>query len=308
MIRLRKPPVIRCALAIAAALFLAGCPFPIPPHDIAYRQQLPEGVPDFITRGATTREDVLIKLGEPDGAGREGEWMTWGAARSGGGLGFILLAGGGGAGGSVSAETYRRLVVDFDQSGVVTDARYDQQTCPVGSVLLGSSSGEGEPCLEISRSDHVHVPTLIAGGFTAASASIVAGNPISGIDLPSDVVSSFKKELEAKLFEDGGFTRGDGLTLIYRFVEFDPGDRGLCWSKEPRPSRRANGERAAKACLTVDVRFADSHGKEIGRLVSEGTDGSELVDGSVDKAVDMAAAGVARFARTHFSLSGKPGA
>src|SRR5574342_788801 len=54
---------------LAASMLLTSCVIPIPPHHLGaeIRRNLGERVPDFIVPTVTTREAVLMHLGEADG-------------------------------------------------------------------------------------------------------------------------------------------------------------------------------------------------------------------------------------------------
>ena len=100
---------------VASAALLSGCPVPLPPtYDSASRQNVGEHIPDFIVNGETTRDDVLLRLGEPDGRGPGDRWFAYGSQYSKGGVLFVMAAGGGaglpessqsGSGGSSCAST-----------------------------------------------------------------------------------------------------------------------------------------------------------------------------------------------------------
>ena len=78
----------RMLLAHAAALALGACgPTLIPAgYMAASRQNIGEGMPSFIVEGKTTRDEALMRMGEPTNAGtsidglptnRSAAWEVW---------------------------------------------------------------------------------------------------------------------------------------------------------------------------------------------------------------------------------------
>lgn len=142
------------ALAILmATLLLTACPVPIPPHSLGTRENVDEKVPAFIKEGETTREDVFMKLGEPDGVAIDDSWVVYGYGKAQGGVAFVMAAGGGAGGVLVESSHYRRLIVRFDDKGIVSFATLETKTCPRSAVGVNSSGGESKPCLDIGGAD-----------------------------------------------------------------------------------------------------------------------------------------------------------
>lgn len=75
-----------------------------------------------------------MHLGEPDGTAPDESWVSYGSAIGQGGVGVALVALSTGPGGAafINAERilYRRLVMRFDERGVVTTASIDTKVCP----------------------------------------------------------------------------------------------------------------------------------------------------------------------------------
>jgi outer membrane protein assembly factor BamE (lipoprotein component of BamABCDE complex) len=142
-------------LAFVGAMLLAGCPVPLPPmYDSGSRQNVGERMPDFIVQGETTRDDVLLRLGEPDGRGPGDRWIAYGSSYRTGGVLFIIAVGGGGAAAGVESVRYRRLVVRFDDQGSVTGATFVERVCPSYSLLVsGSEDGQSTPCIDVAVDD-----------------------------------------------------------------------------------------------------------------------------------------------------------
>lgn len=137
-----------------ALLLLAGCPFPVPPgYQRNSRENLEDRVPAHIKLSETTREDVIMALGEPDAVSEDESWIEYGSAYCVGGMG-VIVAGGGGAGAIAGyGMQYRRLVVRFDSLGFVTQPTFESETCLQFWGGAGSKAGETEPCLDIFGSD-----------------------------------------------------------------------------------------------------------------------------------------------------------
>ena len=119
----------RMLLAHVAVLALGACgPTLIPAGYMATsRQNIGEGLPGFIVEGKTTRDEVLMRMGEPDERGHFDRWFGYESRRSMGGVAIgmnaPLLA--------VGSYTmrYRRIVLNFSDQGVVESAAFAQREC-----------------------------------------------------------------------------------------------------------------------------------------------------------------------------------
>lgn len=110
------------------------------------RQNIGEEVPAFIVAGATSRADVLLALGEPDGASDNGaQFVYTRGARLGGlffaGCGYVTCAGG-----STEKMAYDRLIIRFDDAGAVLGARHERVSCDESSQQRG-------PCVSLAGLD-----------------------------------------------------------------------------------------------------------------------------------------------------------
>ena len=55
----------RCGAILISVLPMAGCPIPVPGgYQASSRENVPAEPVDWVTTGVTTREDVLMQLGE----------------------------------------------------------------------------------------------------------------------------------------------------------------------------------------------------------------------------------------------------
>jgi hypothetical protein len=146
----RARGVVRCAAAAAASLALAGCPIPLPAgYQGDSRENLPAEPLDWLQAGVTTRADVLLRLGEADGAAPDGSWLAFGSAYSEGGVVFVVAAGGSAAGAGGERVEYRRLVVSFDEAGLVSSADFVTRDCWEAIFGIGSSGEQSPPCVKI---------------------------------------------------------------------------------------------------------------------------------------------------------------
>jgi outer membrane protein assembly factor BamE (lipoprotein component of BamABCDE complex) len=118
---------------IAAALLclsLGGCiPFATP-HllDSDSRGDVTTATQQRLEVGKTTRVDVLLALGAPDGRAADDDWFTYGSARTSevGGFLFLLVDG-------IGVEHVNthvsRLLVKFDSNGIVSSVELQQSEC-----------------------------------------------------------------------------------------------------------------------------------------------------------------------------------
>lgn len=143
----------RLGLVLTAAA-ISGCisvPFPLASRPLPdSRTNIPEQVPSSIAVGRTSRREVLLELGEPDGSGPNDAWYSYGSAFSHGGLGILTVSYGASYDARHNVEV-RRLFLQFDPSGVVSSANLETKRCPMWtSDLLRHVS---LPCLDIQGAD-----------------------------------------------------------------------------------------------------------------------------------------------------------
>jgi hypothetical protein len=117
---------LRRGLTALILLAIAGCVVPVLSGDKPEsRVNVGGSVPGFITVGSTSRSDVLLALGEPDGVTEGGDQFVYTRISGKGGIWFGSLRGGA----QIERMQYRRLVILFDDAGRVKNARIDDQTC-----------------------------------------------------------------------------------------------------------------------------------------------------------------------------------
>lgn len=137
---------LRIGCALALALALAACvPIPIPSGPLhGLRQNFGDAIPSAIVQGRSTREDVLLALGEPDRRDLDDRWFAYESARS---LGGVVMMGLPYPVPFVTHETmrYRVIIVRFNPQGVVTDARLAEHVCGEWTLL-----NESYPCVDLA--------------------------------------------------------------------------------------------------------------------------------------------------------------
>jgi hypothetical protein len=110
------------------------------------------------------------------------------------------------------------------------------------------------------------------------------------VNVPSNVSSSFQAKLAQLLYGPDGFTKGPGLKIRYRFIQFNSGNQFTRWFWGGIGS-------AGKGTMTVEVRFFDSRDRELAKIQSEGEISSGAFGGSFDFAVQKTAEEVAGYAK-----------
>lgn len=137
-------------LILSTTLFTSGCPVPIPPgYNASSRENIDEETKQRLVAGVTTFEDVLLLLGEPDEVGANDSWLAYGSIHGEGGLLFLFCAGGGCMGGGSEKMEYHRLIVSFDENGVMTTADFVSKECWEGIFGFGSSGERSAPCIQV---------------------------------------------------------------------------------------------------------------------------------------------------------------
>jgi len=144
--------VVRRAWALIAALALSGClPVPIPPLGVApdSRGNLPAVRPGFIREGQTHRAEVLLVLGSPDRADADERWFAYSSAAHQGGVAFVMGSYGGAGGIVVEGYLERRLIIRFDERGIVEAAEFEEKVCP----RVGLNEHGRTACLDLATLD-----------------------------------------------------------------------------------------------------------------------------------------------------------
>jgi len=144
-----------------------GCVIPIPSGNYRdSRENIADAAPVAIDVGTTTREDVLILLGEPDAVAIDESWIAYTSAYTLGGV--VILAGAGGGVGGVDGELmrYRRLIVEFDSQGRTAAVVFESKRCSAFGAFGLSNNAKGvetKPCLDVHGQDipdKLHLPAL----------------------------------------------------------------------------------------------------------------------------------------------------
>ncbi len=118
------------------------------------------------------------------------------------------------------------------------------------------------------------------------------------VSVPPEISNMFRDKLESALFigEQGTtppFTKGPGLSIHYRFIQFTAGSQFKRWL--------AGGIGGyGEGVMTVEAKFINSSGKEISRIQSEGKIGTGIFGGAIDGAVEKCAEEVAQYTKQNF--------
>jgi hypothetical protein len=110
------------------------------------------------------------------------------------------------------------------------------------------------------------------------------------VNVPGEVSASFQAKIAQLLYGLEGFTKGPGLKVRYRFIQFNPGNQFTRWFWGGIGS-------AGKGSMTVEARFLDSSDKELAKIQSEGEISSGAFGGAFDFAVQKTAEEVAEYAK-----------
>jgi hypothetical protein len=116
------------------------------------RENVGEHLPDFITPGVTTKEDVLMHLGEADNVWPETQ-LRYYTAIGRGGFGAVLPAPipSGTAGFGSHRQLWRTLIVEFDNAEFVTSAHLQIEMCAIRLVRAGARVTEKMSCVPVEK-------------------------------------------------------------------------------------------------------------------------------------------------------------
>lgn len=124
-----------------------------------------------------------------------------------------------------------------------------------------------------------------------SSISIISENPT--VQVPAEVTRVFEDELRKSLFDEGPFSTGDGLKLMYTFMQHDEGDRFSRWFWGGLGN-------SGEASVTVQVKYTNGAGEELAKTQVEGRIDSGFFGGSMDSAIKKAAQDIASFTISNF--------
>ena len=115
----------------------------------------------------------------------------------------------------------------------------------------------------------------------------------SAIVVPVEVRLATQQKLEQLLYSRGVFTKGSELSIRYRFVHLDPGNRFNRWFWS---SFGNSGE----GSITIQARFFDSANVELAVVEAEGLVWNGLFGGGLLSAVEKAAEELADYAHLNY--------
>lgn len=154
----------RALLATGVTALLSACvAVPVPVSHTAgpepgSRGTIADTVPPTLVSGQTTRMQVLMSLGEPDGRGEGDTWFVYESIDNRGGVQWAFAAigmnGNGGAGPLGNWDLARRLTIRFSAAGIVSDVSLQRRECSLwgGTSDYGISQSKGD-CLDPRGSD-----------------------------------------------------------------------------------------------------------------------------------------------------------
>jgi hypothetical protein len=117
----------------------------------------------------------------------------------------------------------------------------------------------------------------------------------STTNAPQEAKQLFYSDIETGLIERG-YKRGDDLTIEYRFIQFNAGNRFERWMWGGLGN-------AGEGEITVEVIFKDHCGKELSKIQVGGRIDSGFLGGSFDCAIRNAAGEVVTYVERSFPKS-----
>jgi len=179
------------SLILVVAVLLAGCPVPLPAgYSESSRQNLTEESIYQLVPRATTREEVLLLLGEPDGVGPDESWFAYGSVYGEGGVVFVICAASDCGGAGSERMKYGRLLVTFDDRGLIKTTDFISKECWEGLFFATRTAGtRSSPCLQIDTPDN-------AAQMAMANADLKTVNTGEPIRVPEDLIEFAKGNAE----------------------------------------------------------------------------------------------------------------
>jgi hypothetical protein len=105
------------------------------------------------------------------------------------------------------------------------------------------------------------------------------------VDVPGPLRGLLDDELKDRIYDGDAFRPGSDLTLRYKIVQFEDGNR---FGRAVLPGAAGQGS------ISVDVTYVDASGSIVGHIVSTGEVSSGTLGGSINNAVENAADQIAK--------------
>ena len=251
-------------LVAATVLALNACVDLRPPGLVGgTRSDIGESLPRFIVEGRTTRDTVLLHLGEPDERGYFDRWFVYRSQHTLGGAAVGMVPG---LVWGAEAIRYRRIEISFDDAGIVDMARFVARA-HVQSFDSGSMSmwrmDSGSESVRDRFPDAVHRAgnRWIDGAIDVTNQALIfwfkpelgSGNPVL-IRLRAESIADVRWGLDDN--QQGGPTvlvaRADGGSDVFAFRPLagkDPAEAGAF--DRARAERFIEGVKSLKAVSAI---------------------------------------------------------
>ncbi|MEM1132952.1 MAG: DUF4410 domain-containing protein [Pseudomonadota bacterium] len=130
-----------------------------------------------------------------------------------------------------------------------------------------------------------------SSAYRSDSANIVYDN--STVEVDEENLTYTQKEMEEAFFggDEPLFTKGDGMTVRYRYLSFDEGSQ---------TARYFAGPFAGGSKVVMEVDFVDPNGTVMSTVRGEGTVSGGFFGGSNKSGIQEAIEEVAEYAHTQF--------
>ena len=115
----------------------------------------------------------------------------------------------------------------------------------------------------------------------------------STVEVSSEMKENFNKLLKKEIYSKGKFSEGNGITLEYRFLQFNEGSRMARWLT-------GGFNNAGEGTLTVEAVIKNGNNFIIAKIQVEGKIVYGFFGGSIDRAMTQVAQGVAKYTITNF--------
>jgi hypothetical protein len=113
------------------------------------------------------------------------------------------------------------------------------------------------------------------------------------VTVPPEVTGKIRSVVEKGLYENGAFTRGNDLRIVYTIVSDNPGSQFQRWLLGGLGN-------AGEGSLVIMVRYLDATDTELAKTEVEGRIGSGFFGGSFDEAVTKAGEDIVKFTTQNF--------
>jgi ribosome-associated translation inhibitor RaiA len=173
---------------------------------------------------------------------------------------------------------------------------------------LGKQSGKLSSGISGSFRRNTHILIILSGCASTTGKILAVKSPedfsqissiniqekASNIPVSEDVKTYFSEKLKQKLYEEEGYLEGKDITIEYRFVQVNKGNRFIRW---------LIGFGTGKGAIRIEAKFKNTAGDVTSNIQAEGTISGGILGGEFYSAIDKAVSEMIKYIKQYYSKS-----